>query len=132
MPSSSLTDTSTCPAVVVDGAFKMIWVGEMLVKLVIGVLPKSTVVGFVVCRSVPVMMTPVKPPKGPTSGAMLVMLGVGVKRLSNDSTCRDTFFFLDLPLRNIFANLSKNDSMNTSLHTSPVLLQIVGNYRTAR
>ncbi len=66
--------TSTTP--VPGGSSAVIIVGETTVKLVAGVVPKSTVVAPV--KAVPVIVTVVPPDAGPSVGLMLMTVGAVV------------------------------------------------------
>ena len=67
-----MTLTTPVPA----GSSAIIMVGESTVKLVAGVVPKSTAVAPV--KSVPVIVTVVPPDAGPSVGLMLITVGVAV------------------------------------------------------
>ena len=74
VPPGVVTVTSTTP--VPGGSSAVIVVSETTVKLVAGVMPKSTAVAPV--KAVPVIVTVVPPVTGPSVGLMLVTVGAAV------------------------------------------------------
>ena len=71
MPPAPTTVTSTVP--VPDGLAAVIVLSALTVKLVAGVVPKSTAVAPV--KSDPVIVTDVPPASGPAAGLMPVTAG---------------------------------------------------------
>ncbi len=74
-PPAVVTVIAWTPAVADGGETAVIWVAEVTVKLLAGVVPKSTLVAPV--NPVPLITTAVPPAIGPDAGAIEVTTGAG-------------------------------------------------------